>query len=100
MQRIADMSAKLFNRLADVGRMNRTVAQFAPIDVLPLGDQCQHRIILSSSAIFQRRHVDIQNGKDQVAAAELRFTREECFKLEPAIRAGDYSGSDDRNKKS
>src|ERR1700733_3646643 len=78
--------------------MNVAVAEFAPIQILALGDDREDRIVLLPGAVFKLRHPDVKNGEDEIASAKLGFAREERLKFKLAIRTPDHGRRDDRNK--
>src|SRR5262249_6055667 len=97
-KRIADLAAEALDRGLDLGRVHIAVAQVAPVQVLPLGDDGDDRIALLSRLVVQLRHLDVENGEDEVVAAEFGLAGEERVEFEPAILASYRGRGDDRDE--
>jgi hypothetical protein len=70
-----------------------------PVEILAAADDVEHVVLAPLPLIFERRHPNVENGEDEVAAIELGFARQEQVKFGLAVLAPQRAGRDDRDEK-
>src|SRR6195256_1854756 len=69
----------------------------APINVLALRNEREHRVVLLA-AVLQTRNPDVHYGEDKVGSTEVLLAREERIELDLAIWASHRGWRDDGNE--
>jgi hypothetical protein len=99
-ERLDDLLGELGNGFANLRRGKWLEAQFAPVGVLPAGNDICQFVGFQLRQITEKRAINVINRKDQVTASEPFLAIEKAFELTPASGTLEKSGRQNRNKKS
>src|SRR6266446_320411 len=98
VQRPDDVLAETRNLFPHFGSAQIVQPDFRPVGILSGVNDLQHVVPAALVFVRERRHPDIEDGKDEVVAPKLRFAIKKGFELHPAIRAIDRARRYDRNE--